>query len=267
MPNRMQEILTHKLSEVGELRKRGLPTHRGDDLPPLRDFRAAKSTPGRIRLIAEIKFASPSAGVIRKHEDPCAIGLVYEEAGAAAISFLTDSRFFGGSLEELPRLKRTVSLPILRKDFIIDPIQVKESLLYGADAILLIARILSREKLKQLLALSEELGLTPLTEVHDPQDLDKAVDCGAEVIGINNRNLDTFEVHLQTTIDLVPRIPKKRLIVSESGIANPADMQWLRRIGIHAALVGTSIMKSRDMASKLKKLVDAGGSERENGKS
>ncbi|OGP91401.1 MAG: hypothetical protein A2156_12155 [Deltaproteobacteria bacterium RBG_16_48_10] len=261
MPNRMEEILAHKRSEVGDLIKKGLPTHRVHDLPPLRDFKAAVSRPGRIRLIAEIKFASPSAGVIREKMDPCAIGRVYEEAGAAALSLLTDSRFFGGSLKELPGLKRAVSLPILRKDFIIDAIQVRESFLYGADAILLIARILSREQLSELLALSKDLGLAPLTEVHDPHDLEKAVNCGAEIIGINNRNLDTFEVHLQTTIDLAPRVPEKCIIVSESGISHPGDMRWLKKSGIRAVLVGTSIMKSGDMAGKIKELVFAGGRE------
>ncbi len=256
MTNRMQEILEHKRSEVEDLRKRGLPLQI-DDLPPLRDFKGAISSPGKICLIAEIKSASPSAGVIRKNVDPCVIGRVYEDAGAAAISLLTDNRFFGGRLEDLPLLKKAVSLPLLRKDFIIDAVQVKESLLYGADAILLIVRILSRERLKELLALSRELGLTPLTEVHDFHDLEKAVDCGAEIIGINNRNLDTFEVRLRTTLDLAPRVPAKCLIISESGISHPEDIRCLERSGIQAVLVGTSIMKSNDMTGTIKTLVDA----------
>ena len=161
-------------------------------------------------------------------------------------------------MSDLPRLKEAVSLPILRKDFIIDEIQVRESFLYGADAILLIARILSKEELKELIALSKELGLTPLTEVHDRDDLEKAVDCGAEIIGINNRNLDTFEVSLQTTFDLAPLIPKGCIIVSESGISHPEEIGLLRRVGIRAVLVGTSIMKSTDMTAKIRELVDAG---------
>jgi len=261
MLNRMKEILDHKQSEVENLKKRGLPRMAVDGLPSLRDFKAAISRPDKIRLIAEIKFASPSAGVIRDRMDPCAIGRAYEDAGAAAISLLTDNRFFGGSLEELPRLKRAVSLPILRKDFIIDAIQVRESLLHGADAILLIARILSRERLKDLLALSKELTLTPLTEVHDLYDLEKAVDCGAEIIGINNRNLDTFEVNLRTTLDLAPRVPENCIIVSESGISHPEDIRRLKKSGIRAVLVGTSIMKSMDMGRKIKELVEAGSSE------
>jgi indole-3-glycerol phosphate synthase len=261
MPDRLKEILDHKQSEIENLKRRGLPRMAADGLPPPRDFKAAISKPDNIRLIAEIKFASPSAGVIRDRMDPCAIGRAYEDAGAAAISLLTDNRFFGGSLEELPRLKRAVSLPILRKDFIIDAIQVRESLLHGADAILLIARILSRERLKDLLALSKELTLTPLTEVHDLYDLEKAVDCGAEIIGINNRNLDTFEVNLRTTLDLAPRVPENCIIVSESGISHPEDIRRLKKSGIRAVLVGTSIMKSMDMGRKIKELVEAGSSE------
>ena len=258
MHNRLREILDHKRSEVEDLRRRGMPAERIDGLPPIRDFKAAVFRPGRIRLIAEIKSASPSAGLIRKDIDPCAIGRIYENAGAAAISFLTDHRFFGGSLEELPRLKKTVSLPILRKEFIIDPIQVKESFLYGADAVLLITRILSKERLNELLGLSKELGLASLTEVHDAQDLERAVDCGAEIIGINNRNLDTFEIDLQTTLDLAPRVPRHCLIISESGIAHPEDVQRFRGTGIHAILVGTSIIKSKDMAGTVRGLVSAG---------
>jgi indole-3-glycerol phosphate synthase len=175
-----------------------------------------------------------------------------------ALSLVTDSRFFGGNLSDLPLLKKAVSLPILRKDFIIDEIQVRESYFYGADAVLLIARILSKNQLKELLVFCEELGLTPLTEIHDLDDLEKAYDCGAEVIGINNRNLDTFEVTLCTTLDLARLVPKGRLLVSESGISNKEDIQLLRRSGIRAVLVGTSLMKSEDMARKTRELVDCG---------
>jgi indole-3-glycerol phosphate synthase len=175
----------------------------------------------------------------------------------AAISLLTDSRFFGGDLNDLPRLKEAVSLPILRKDFILDEIQVRESFLYGADAILLIARILSREALKKLIAVSKAFGLTPLTEIHSRDDLEKAVDGGAEMIGINNRNLDTFEVSLQTTFDLAPLIPKGCIKVSESGISGQEEIGLLRSAGIQAVLVGTSIMKSEGMMAKLRELACA----------
>ena len=258
MHTRMKEILGHKQREVENLRERGLFISRKNDLPPIRDFKAAISIPTRIGLIAEIKFASPSGGVIHERMDPYAIGKIYEDAGAVAISLLTDNRFFGGRLDDLPRLKKAISLPILRKDFVIDQIQVRESLLYGADAILLIARILSREQLKEFIVLCKELELTPLTEIHDRHDLEKAVDCGAEIIGINNRNLETFKVCLQTTLDLVPLVPKNCIIVSESGIFDKEDIQLLRRSGIQAVLVGTSIMESKDMAGKTRELVDAG---------
>ena len=258
MHSKMKEIVDHKKTEVEALRKRGVPAATRKDLPPLRDFKAAISMPDRIGVIAEIKFASPSAGVIRKKMDPCTIGRIYEEAGAAAISLLTDSRFFGGNLSDLPLLKKAVSLPILRKDFIIDEIQLRESRFYGADAVLLIARILSKNQLKELLVFCKELGLTPLTEIHDHEDLEKAYDCGAEVIGINNRNLESFEVTLRTTLDLARLIPKGRMLVSESGIYNKEDIQLLRKSGIRAVLVGTSLMKGKDMAKKTRELVNCG---------
>ena len=256
---RLREILTHKWSEVEGLRKRGLPADRRNSFSPVRDFKTAISRLDRIGLIAEIKFASPSGGVIRERTDPCAIGRIYQDTGVSAISLLTDSRFFGGDLNDLPRLKEVVSVPILRKDFILDEIQVKESFLYGADAILLIARLLSREELRRLIAVSKELELTPLTEIHDRDDLGKAVDCGAEIIGINNRDLDTFEVSLQTTLDLAPLIPEGCIKVSESGISGKEEIGLLRRGGIQAALVGTSIMRSDDMTARIRELAYACG--------
>jgi indole-3-glycerol phosphate synthase len=258
MHSKMKEIVAHKQTEVEALRKRGVPAAIKNDPPPLRDFKAAISMPDRIGVIAEIKFASPSEGELRGKMDPCAVGRIYEDAGAAAISLLTDSRFFDGNLSDLPLLKKAVSLPILRKDFIIDQIQLRESRLCGADAVLLIARILSQDQLKELIVFCKELGLTPLTEIHDHEDLEKAYDCGAEVIGINNRNLDTFEVTLRTTLDLARLIPKGRILVSESGISGPEDIELLRKSGIHAVLVGTSLMNSKNIGRKTRELVDCG---------
>ncbi len=257
----MKEIVENKRREVDGLKRRGLPTLKSPCNLPVRDFKAAISKKGKINLIAEIKFASPSAGVIREKMDPCAIGHIYEEAGAAAISLITDQRFFGGSIHELPLLKRAVSLPILRKDFIVDEIQVRESLLYGADAVLLIARILSREKLNELFFLSKELGLTALTEVHDRQDLETALDCGADLIGINNRNLETFDIDLQTTYDLAPQIPAQCTVISESGISHAEGIRCLRKTGIRAVLVGTSLMNCTDVGGKVRELADAGAQE------
>ena len=246
----LMDILAEKRREVSRLRK---------TMPPLqRDFKGAISLPGRVGLIAEIKFASPSAGVIREKADPIAIGRAYEQAGAAAVSLITDKQFFGGDPAHLPRLKGAISLPILRKDFIIDELRVKESLCYGADAVLLIARILSHQQLKGLLATSQELGLAALTEVHDGDDLEKAVDCGAAIIGINNRDLDTFEVNLQTTLELAPLVPEECVLVSESGIGSGEDIRALKSIGIRAVLVGSLLMKSNNVAAKTTELVDAG---------
>lgn len=256
MNSLLTEILAEKRKEVDALKKRRVLIDICNEIPSIRDFSGAISTPNKINLIAEIKFASPSAGTIKKKTDPLRIGQLYEEAGASAISYITDKRFFGGDLEQLPRLKTATSLPVLRKDFIIDEIQVKESFVYGADAVLLIARILSRHQLRELLALCQELGLAPLTEVHDDHDLEKAIDCGAEIIGINNRDLDTFEVNLQTTFDLVPLVPAGHIIISESGISNSDDLQFLKEAGVQAVLVGTGLMKNEDIGKKARELVE-----------
>jgi indole-3-glycerol phosphate synthase len=258
MHDLLREILAEKRREVSRLKKRGVTISEVDDMPPIRDFKGAISAPGKINLIAEIKFASPSAGVIRKKIDPLAIGRIYEDAGAAAISFLTDAPFFGGDLTRLPLLKKAIHLPLLRKDFIIDEIQVKESFLFGADAILLIARILEHRQLKDLLEMCREYGMAALTEVHSREDLDMAIDCGARIIGVNNRDLDTFDVDLNTTLDLAPFIPDSCVAISESGINKAEDISLLKKYGIQAVLVGSSIMKSNDIETKTRELVDAG---------
>ena len=258
MHHLLTEIVSEKQREVDLLRGQWRSIKQERNPPfPIRDFREAISTQGRINLIAEIKFASPSTGIIREGVDAVTLGRGYEGAGAAAISLVTDKRFFGGDLEDLPRLKKSTHLPILRKDFIIDGIQLKESFLYGADAVLLIARILSREQLQELLVISRELGLASLTEVHDGHDLEKAIDCGADIIGINNRDLDTLKVDLSTTIELAPRVAERHVVVSESGITNGRDIQLLKRSGVRAFLVGTSILKSDDVAKKTRELVHA----------
>ena len=254
MHSRLKEILAEKEKEVEGLKAKGLSGIGEDRHPPIRDFKGALTAPGKINLIAEIKFASPSAGVIREDVDPLSVGRMYEEAGAAAISLLTDQKFFGGDLETLPRLKKAISLPILRKDFIVDEIQIEESHLWGADAILLIARILTLNQLKRFLEICRNFGMAALTEIHDQDDLDKAIECGAEIIGINNRDLDTFEIRLNTTLELAPRIPEGRVKVSESGIHGGEDVQPLKQVGIQAVLVGTSLMKSHDVMKKAREL-------------
>jgi indole-3-glycerol phosphate synthase len=257
MHHQLAEILAEKKNEVARLKKGAL--FKGDNnLSVLRDFKAAICVPQRISLIAEIKFSSPSAGLIRHKTDPISIGLIYEAAGAAAISLLTDKRFFQGDLEQLPLLKRAVSLPILRKDFIIDEVQVREAFSYGADAILLIARILSQQQLKELMSVCREFGMAPLTEVHDRHDLEKAIACGADIIGINNRDLDSFKVDINTTLVIAPLVPENCIVVSESGIENEGDILSLKKTGVHAVLVGSALMRSDELKCKTAELVNAG---------
>lgn len=252
----LEKILAEKRKEIDVIKKRKGAAREGHTIPPIRDFKGAISAPDRINLIAEIKFASPSAGIIYKEKDPVTIGKIYEEAGAKAVSLLTDNRFFGGDLRHLPDLKKAISLPILRKDFIIDKVQVKESFRWGADAILLIARLLSHEQLKDLQDICLDLGMVALVEVHDGPDMEKAIACGAEIIGINNRDLNTFKVSMNTTLKMAPMVPKGNIIVSESGVKTKEDLQLLKHTGIHAVLVGTSLMKSKDMGKKVMELAD-----------
>lgn len=257
MHHRLEEILIEKQSEVARLKK-VMPLKGNNNLPPLRDFKAAISVPNQINLIAEIKFASPSTGFIHEKTDPTAIGRIYEKAGAAAVSLLTDKRFFKGDLNQLPHLKRAITLPILRKDFIIDEVQVQEAFFHGADAILLIARILSQHQLEEFISMSQELGMAALTEVHDEDDLEKAIGCGAEIIGINNRDLDSFKVDIRTTVELAPLVPDDRILVSESGIDGKDDILFLKGSGIHAVLVGSALMRSENPVRKTGEIVHAG---------
>jgi indole-3-glycerol phosphate synthase len=257
MHKRLAEILAQKKNEVSRL-KRAMPVYSGPELPPIRDFRAAVGASHRINLIAEIKFASPSAGRIRSMTDPVSIGQVYQAAGAAAISLLTDKQFFKGDLDYLPRLKKAVSLPILRKDFIVDEVQVRQSFMFGADAILLIARILSYRQMVELISACRELGLACLTEVHDRDDIEKALECGANIIGINNRDLDTFAVDVKATYELAPLVPDNCILISESGINTGSDIASLKRTKVHAVLVGSALMSSEDISAKTAQLVEAG---------
>ena len=198
--------------------------------------------------------------MIRENTDSVSIGRIYEESGASAISLLTDETFFKGDLRDLPLLKRSIDLPVLRKDFIIDEIQVREAVNYGADAILLIARILPLEKLRNMIGLCRALGMTPLTEVHDRNDLEKALTCRAEVIGINNRDLDSFQVDINRTHELAVLVPEDCVLVSESGIGDEKDIRALKGTPVRAVLVGSVLMKSLDMAEKTREIVRAGAS-------
>jgi indole-3-glycerol phosphate synthase len=219
-----------------------------------RDFAAALRSRRRA-IIAEVKKASPSKGVIRDDFDPVAIATAYEGGGAAAISVLTEERHFLGHLDYLPAIRAAVQLPILRKDFLFDAYQLYEARAYGADAVLLIVAMLSDGELRDLQWLCEELGLTPLVEVHDAAELERALASGARLIGINNRDLRTFDVTLATTEKLAALLPKDSLVVGESGIDRIADIQRLERCGVHAFLVGESLMRATDPGAKLAELL------------
>ena len=229
-----------------------------------RDFLAALAKPrsGPIALIAEVKKASPSAGIIRPDFDPVRIAREYEAAGASCLSVLTDEKFFQGSLEYLRQIRQAVRLPLLRKDFIIDARQILEAVQYGADAILLIVAILSDAQLKELHTLATGAGLAALVEVHDEAELDRAVTVGAELIGVNNRDLKTFKVDLATTEHLAERLralPGKAtatpLLVAESGIHSRADVTRLMKCGAGAILVGESLMRQGNIGAKVQELL------------
>jgi indole-3-glycerol phosphate synthase len=223
--------------------------------PPVRDFTAALSGTRGIHLIAEIKRASPSAGVLRRDFDPRSIASIYASHGASAISVLTDVPFFQGSLDHLQQVRSAIAVPVLRKDFIVDPYQIIEARVHGADAVLLIAEILSDMQLAQYLKLIRELGMEALVELHDRENLNRVIDSGARVIGINNRNLRTFASDLSHTIDLAEKVPSDRILVSESGIGTRADIVRLQAGGVRAVLVGETLMRAPDIGQKMHELL------------
>ncbi|MHB0913323.1 MAG: indole-3-glycerol phosphate synthase TrpC [Armatimonadota bacterium] len=248
----LDKILADKKVEVAE-RKTRVPEIR-IDAPPPRDFAGALRGPG-MRIIAEVKKASPSKGLIRPDFDPVAIARAYEGAGAHAVSVLTDEKYFQGSLDYLKAIRWAVDLPLLRKDFIIDPYQIREARASGADAVLLIVAALSAEELSEFRALAEGLGMAALVEVHTGEEIETAIACGAEVIGINNRNLQTFETSLSTTVELAARVPKDKILVSESGIFTRSDVEMLAGVGVSAILVGESLMRQPDPGEKVRELI------------
>ncbi len=259
-PDILRRILARKAEEVAERRAR-LPEQelraRLPEAPPVRGFRQALET--RIRrgepaVIAEIKKASPSKGVLRPDFDPEAIARAYAGAGAACLSVLTDVDFFQGADEYLVRARAASGLPVLRKDFTIDPYQVLEARLLGADCILLIAAALDDTRLGELADLAQSLGMDVLLEVHDAGELERALATAAPLIGINNRDLRTFEVRLETTLDLLPHVPADRLLVTESGILTRADVERMRAHGVHAFLVGEAFMRAPDPGAALRAL-------------
>jgi indole-3-glycerol phosphate synthase len=248
----LERIVATKRVEVEALaRERGEASLRHDAraTPPPRDFAGAlraKVAAGHPAVIAEIKRASPSRGVLRERFDPAAIASSYAAHGAAAMSVLTDARYFQGDAAHLRAARAAAPLPALRKDFVIDPLQVLEARAMGADAILLIAAILDDAAMADLEALAHELGMGVLVEVHDGAELQRALRLKTPLLGVNNRNLRTFEVSLETTLELRSAVPPDRLLVAESGIGAPADVQRLRAAGISAFLVGEAFMRAED---------------------
>ena len=257
----LDDILKNKKREI-EILKDGKPlgTLKKEVLAlPARKavfLEALISDPSSMAVIAEIKKKSPSKGVLRTDFNPKEIALSYEKAGARALSVLTDRKFFEGSTEILKEVRSVSKLPILRKDFILDEYQIWESRLIGADAVLLIADILTTNDLEKFMRLSESLGLDVLFEVHTKKDAKKALSLKPRLIGINNRDLYTFAVDIKTTANLFGLLPKEPFVVSESGIQNHEDLLYLKRLGVKAVLVGESLMKEKDPGDALKKLIN-----------
>lgn len=254
----LKEILEKKKEKI-LLAKQNYPEEdlkaKVRDLLPPRPFIEAISKPRQISLIAEIKKASPSRGVIRQDFNPREIAQVYEDSGAAAISILTEEDFFQGSISYINEVKSAVALPILRKDFIIEPFQIWESRFFGADAILLIANLLSSEKLTELMQLADSLGLEYLIETHTEKELKKVLNLKAPLIGINNRDIRSLEVNFSTTEKLFPLIPKEKKVVVESGIKSYQDVLFLKILGVSAVLVGEVFMESTDLKSKIEEIM------------
>lgn len=249
--NKRQEVTALKVKFSGKD-----PAKLVKGLPKPRNFLKAFKK-GRLSLIAEIKKASPSAGVIRQDFDPVTLAKTYDESGAAAISVLTDEKFFQGKLEYLKAAKESTTIPILRKDFVIDESQIYEARIAGADALLLIVRVLSDEELVNLLGLTEKLGMQALVEVHNAEEVKRVLKTDAKIVGINNRDLDTFKVDLQTTVKLLKKFPKlkKRIVISESGIETRHDIEVLKKAGAAGVLIGETLMRSNNIPAKITELL------------
>jgi indole-3-glycerol phosphate synthase len=225
------------------------------NLPPTRDFRSAITGSGTVKLIAEVKKKSPSKGIIREDFHPVSIAETYVENGAAAISVLTDKHFFAGELDYLRAIRDAVNVPLLRKDFTIDPYHIYQARLAGADAILLIVAALTAAELRKFMDVADSLSLASLVEVHTPEELTIALDVDAQIIGINNRDLHTFHTDIATTFRLRDTIPADKIVVSESGIYSRDDVMKLREAGVHAMLVGESLMRSPDIGQQVRCLI------------
>jgi indole-3-glycerol phosphate synthase len=254
----LDTIVASKRREIAAARE-SLPEteleRRLDSVPPAFDFRAALERGPGVGVIAEVKKASPSAGILRADFDPAAIARSYAANGAASVSILTDEPFFQGHLSHLRDIRAAVSLPLLRKDFIFERYQLLEARLAGADAVLLIAEILDDEALPRLIREADELGLQALAELHERRNLRRVLDAGARLIGVNNRDLRTFVTRLDHTLEIAAEVPAGVCLVSESGIRTRADVERLRAGGVRAILVGEPLMRADDIGMKLRELV------------
>lgn len=259
----LKEIAALKWREVIKQKKeyplqeiiRQLPS-----LPAPRNFKGALESSSQVSIIAEIKKASPSSGVmdspLGREKSPAEIAILYEKGGAVALSVLTEKNYFGGCPDDLRSVKNAVNIPVLRKDFILDEYQIYESRAMGADAILLIVSLLAFTELKRFLKLVGELGMAAIVEIGKKEEITRAVEAGAEIIGINNRNLRTMEIDLSRTLEWGPYVPRDRVLVSESGIFSREQIQQLKKIsGINAVLVGKSLMTSNDPSAKIRELM------------
>jgi len=261
MSSILDRIVASKRGEVAAARARTPPAElerRAALAPPPRDFRAALERAPDVAVIAEVKRASPSAGVLRADFDPVAIARIYEEHGAAAISVLTDEPFFQGHLSHLTAIRAAVAPPVLRKDFILDRYQILEARAAGADAVLLIAECLEGDQIRSLLRAAREFGMEALVELYDAENLPRVLDSGATLIGVNNRDLHSFATRLEHTLELAPRIPADRCLVSESGIRRQPDVLRLQAAGVRAVLVGETLMRAPDIGAKLDELRGVG---------
>ena len=260
MADILDKILAVKVEEIAKAKKAlgvAAARHQAEAAGKPRDFIGAlraKITAGLPAVIAEIKKASPSKGVLRERFDPAAIARSYAQHGAACLSVLTDSRFFQGRAEDLAAARAACDLPALRKDFVIDAFQVYESRAMGADCILLIVAALELSQMRELEAAAAVLGMAVLAEVHDRAELDLALALATPLIGINNRDLRSFETSLATTLGLSPRVPEPRIVVTESGILAATDVARLRQAGVHAFLVGEAFMRAEDPGKELERL-------------
>ena len=258
----LRRILTVKAEEIARARnERPLAAleRESRQAPPARDFVGAlraRTNAGKPAVIAEIKKASPSRGVLRERFEPAAIAASYERSGAACLSVLTDEQFFQGSLAHLREARAASALPALRKDFTVDPYQVHEARAAGADCILLIAAALDDARMRELDGVAQALGMAVLVEVHDEPELERALALETPLLGINNRNLRTFETRLETTLDLLHRVPPGRMVVTESGILGSEDVRRMREHGVNCFLVGEAFMRAVDPGAELARLFD-----------